>query len=208
MPKLITKELFLALEAAHGQGRILVVVAGEGCDRVEFAARKIDAKEWGVFLAFQRNKNEGAADAMLRRAVVGISADATVSEREALKVELEADPQLGDFWGMQLLQAAGWQAPLAIEPPAETGDPYVLTASVEHECYSVEAKRLNGPRWQEVRRAVAKEGDAPAEMLAFRLATGREPEDFGLRPALPYVFGAACMGLGTKAGAGPKSFSG
>jgi hypothetical protein len=206
--KVITREQFQALEAVHGKGRILVVVAGaEGtAERVEFACRRLDAAEWAVFLGFKRKKDDASAENMLRRAVVGTDKESTAAEKAWLMTALNEDPQLGDWWGLQLLAAAGWQAELT-EEKQDDGS-YLLTAKVDGQEYSVTAKRLSRAQWQEYRRELGKGQDAAADVLAFRLGTGLEVENFDLVPALLGVFGDRISGLGTKGGAAPKSFTG
>lgn len=205
--KEISKELYHKLQEVHGQGRVLVLVAGRGPERVEFAFKRLDAKEWEVFLAFQANKDEGAAESMLVRAAVGDQDESTKAERERLQQELEQDPQLGDFWGVQLLEAAGFQAKVQVDGPGRDGD-WTLTAKVEGQPYSVVAKRLSRLQYTEVRRVLVRNGDTAADVLAFKLCTGLEAGAYDLRPALPQIFGSICMGLGTKAGAAPKFFPG
>lgn len=194
----VTLEKYRALEAEHGKGRILVVQA----DDLNFALRRIDAKEWGVFRKFQEAKDDACAEAMLRRAVVGLGEDEARAEKARLAQVLEEDPQLGDFWGLQLLEAAGFQAQIDVEEDGERC--YLLTCPLLPS--PVQARRLTRQQWQEVRRAVAKQGPGASDLLAFRLATGDDPAAYDLLPALPYALGHVCAGLGTKAGSAPKSF--
>lgn len=172
---------------------------------IEFALRKIDTEEWGVFLDFRRKQDDGAAEAMLRRAVVGLDAEDTRSEKARMELVLDEDPQLGDFWGLQLLEAAGLQALVQIEDLGEGS--YQLTATVGQDHVGAHLRRLTRAQWKEVRRAVARDHADTADLLAFRLAGG-DPGAYPLRPALPYLFGHLTQGLGTKAGALPKSFPG
>ena len=197
----VTLEKYRALEAEHGKGRILVVQA----DDLNIALRRIDAKEWGVFRKFQEAKDDAVAEAMLRRAVVGLGEDETRAEKARLAQVLEEDPQLGDFWGLQLLKTAGFQAQIDVEEMADpAAQGWRLTCPLLPD--PIRAHRLTRQQWQEVRRAVAKQGPGASDLLAFRLATGLDPAAYDLLPALPYVLGHICAGLGTKAGAAPKSY--
>lgn len=195
---MITPEQYRALESVHGQGRILVVQA----DDLEFALKRIDAKEWAAFRKFQEAKDDAAAEAMLRRAVVGLDEEETRAEKTRLENVLNEDPQLGDFWGFQLLESAGFQAQVDVQPDGDGC--YLLASSLMSS--PVQARRLTRAQWQEVRRAVARQGPGASDLLAFKLATGLDPAAYDLLPALPYVLGHICAGLGTKAGSSPKSY--
>lgn len=197
----ITQEQFEATQAAHGP--CVVLGAGAGADRVEFVARRIDAQEWTVFLAYQEQLDASMAEAMLRRAVVGATDAETKAEKKRLEGELDADPQLGDLWGVQLLGLAGWQAKVKTEGPAADGT-YQLTTEVDGEASTVTARRFTRAQWKELRRLVATKSSGEADLHAFKVSTGRDPADFAAAPALPYVFGHHAMGLGSKVTDAPK----
>ena len=203
---MITQDLYAKLEAVHGQGRILVVVA----DELEFALLKISGvkegdlpSEWENFLRFREANDGSAAESMLRRAVVGLDEEGTKAEKGRLAQVIQEDPQLGDFWGLQLLSAAGFQAPVRIEKSDGT---YLLTATVEDVEISTRLTRLTRTQWHEVRRKMATAKQEEVDLLAFELAGG-DPGAYPLRPALPYLFGHLAQGLGTKAGSPPKKFT-
>ena len=142
-------------------------------------------------------------EALVVEVLVGLTDGETRAQKTVLEKVLNEDPQLGDFWGLQLLEAAGFQAQVDIEEMPD-GAGWHLACPLQRD--PILAHRLTRAQWQEVRRAVARQGAGASDLLAFKLATGLDPAAYDLLPALPYVLGHICAGLGTKAGSAPKSY--
>ena len=193
-----------ALEAEHG--RVCRVCAGEGAERVEFALKMPDAKEWATIALDAEKSNPDLAEQALRRAVVGLGADETKAERKRMEAVLDADPMLADYWGPALLMRCGWQAPITCEPGAAP-DTFVLIAEVDGEIVKIASRKLSRAQNKVLRGVAVKSGVTAYRMGAWTALCGDETTRTTIAekyPALPAAFGSAAMEAGSKVkGAGP-----
>lgn len=199
-----------SLRAANPGARIVLLSAGEGESAVCFGARLPDSAEWAIVAADLQGSNADAAELALRRAVVGTTAEETTAERARLEALLDDDPPLGDFWGMQLLQAVGMGAKVTTAPKPDAAGLYELRAALPGAALPVggevvlQCRKRSRPQWAMLRDIAAKKGPQAFGSAAYDMlvVSANKADVAALYPALVGPLGDAAASAGSRAETG------
>jgi hypothetical protein len=226
----ITEAQFLALEAEHGEGNVLVVSDPDG-GADDFAFRRYTEADVTQILQWEA---DGRADCLALgmklallcpdapRAGKGPAADfklpkeeqsAMAAERSRFDAALKVGPAQGDIFALQVARACGygWGYDLAPSDPSllivkpRTG----IGQSFDPETHVLGVRAFTEQEYSEYRRLSLHGGAGEDDRYAFKVAvSGGAKDELAKRYAfLPVAVGKIIPGLGASRGVSLKKFS-